>query len=135
MNNVIRKLFAKDIDEALHEARTDERAKTRADCEREQAEAIARVEGRLTLELKKKEAEVASLALRTQMAEERLKSFEAERQQMREHAVKQRQIMSDLMHVMKDWHERRTEELQPFMRLNAMAVDMERQMLGIEEGR
>ena len=133
MNNVIRKLFAKDIDDAITEARRHERELTKADCAKEKAEQIARAEGRLTLEIKKRDGELASLALRTQMAEERLKCVEEERQRMREQAVRQRQIMSDLMHIMKDWHERRTEELQPFLRLNKMAVEMEKELLGIEQ--
>ena len=131
--NVIRKLFAKDIDAALEEARQDERDRCREEYRKKIAEEISKTEGRLTLEIKKKESELKSQSLRLQMAEERMKATEIQRQEMRELAVTQRQIMSDLVHVMKDWQERRLEELQPFTRLESMALDVEKRLLKIGE--
>ena len=131
--NVIRKLFAKDIDVALEEARRDERERCREEYRKKMSDEIARTEGRLTLEIKKRESENKSMALRLQIAEERMQATEAQRQEMRELAVTQRQIMSDLVHVMEDWNRRRAEELQPFQRLNAMTIDMERKLLKLGE--
>lgn len=130
--NVIRKLFAKDIDTALEEARQDERDKCREEYRKKIAEEIAKTEGRLTLEIKKRESEIKSMALRLQMAEERVKATEAQRQDMRELAVTQRQIMSDLVHVMRDWRDRRAEEIQPFTRLEQMATGVEEKLMRLE---
>ena len=58
MMNIARKLFAKDIDNALREAREQERSMTRAECEKDKQEALERLRGELTLEVKKKEAEL-----------------------------------------------------------------------------
>lgn len=131
--NVIRKLFAKDIDQALEEARQDERDRCREEYRKKMAEEIAKTEGRLTLEIKKRESELKSQALRLQMAEERLKATEEQRQEMRELAVKQRQVISDIVHVMKDWQERRLEELQPVTRIEATVIDIEKKLLKIGE--
>ena len=127
--NIIRKIFAQDIEKALQEAREDERLKTQRDEHKLREDAISKVTCELTLELKKKESELRSFELRLLMAEERVRATETQRQEMRELSVTQRQIMSDVVHVMMDWKDRRAEEIQPFTRIEAMAIDVEKKLM------
>ena len=68
-SNIIRKIFAQDIEKALQEAREDERLKTQRDEHKLREDAISKVTCELTLELKKKESELRSFELRLLMAE------------------------------------------------------------------
>ena len=52
MSNVIRKIFAKDIDRALTDARADERTLTEEDCEKRYEEQMIRTTGEYELKLK-----------------------------------------------------------------------------------
>lgn len=132
MNNPIRKIFAADIEAALQRARDDERAETLKEAAKEKEDAVNRVSGELSLKLKEAECKLASVERKLAMAEERVKATEDQRQKMRELAVVQRQIMSDVVHVMKDWRDRRAEEIQPFTRIEQMAIDVETKLLKIE---
>ena len=131
--NVIRKIFAKDIDRALTDARADERKLTEEDCAKRYDEKMIRTTGEYELKLKEAESKNKSVEIRLQMAEERMKQTEIQRQEMRELAVQQRQLTSDLVHIMRDYHERRLEELQPFVRLESMALGIEKKLLKIED--
>ncbi len=132
MNNPIRKIFAADIESALQRAREDERAETLKEAAKDKEDAVNRVSGELSLKLKEAECKLASVERKLAMAEERVKATEKQRQEMRELAVVQRQIMSDVVHIMQDWKDRRAEELQPFTRVEAMAIDVEKKLMKIE---
>jgi hypothetical protein len=132
MSNLIRKIFAADIETALKNAREDERAETLKEAQKDKEDAVNRVSGELSLKLKEAESKLASMARRLEMAEERVKATEKQRQEMRELAVVQRQIMSDVVHIMQDWKDRRAEEIQPFTRVEAMAIDVEKKLMKIE---
>ena len=132
MNNPIRKIFAADIEAALQRARDDERAETLKEAAKDKEDAVNRVSGELSLKLKEAECKLASVERKLAMAEERVKATEKQRQEMRELAVVQRQIMSDVVHIMQDWKDRRAEELQPFTRVEQMAIDVEKKLMKIE---
>jgi chromosome segregation ATPase len=132
-NNMIRKIFAADIEQALKSAREDERAETLKEAAKDKEDAINRVSGELSLKIKEAESKLASMARRLQMAEERVTATEKQRQEMRELAVTQRQIMSDVVHVMKDWRDRRAEEIQPFTRIETMAIDVETKLMKLSD--
>ena len=106
---------------------------TEEDCEKRYEEQMIRTTGEYELKLKEAESKNKSVEIRLQMAEERMKQTELQRQEMRELAVQQRQLTSDLVHIMRDYHERRLEELQPFVRLESMALGIEKKLLKIEE--
>ena len=117
MNSPLRKLFAKDIDKALENARLDEREKCKEEYRKEMEDVMSKVKGELTLKLKEKESELKSVRLRLQAMEEKLKSVEVTRQKLREADVKQRQVTADLIFIMEEYQARRLEEIQPFLRL------------------
>lgn len=132
-SNIIRKIFAQDIEKALKEARDDERKQTQIDEAKRREQEISRVTGELTLKIKEAESKIQSMELRLRMAEERVCATERQRQDMRELSVKQRQLTSDLVHIVRDYHVRRTEELQPFVRLEEMALGIETQLSKLSE--
>ncbi|MEM4270635.1 MAG: hypothetical protein QXO70_00910 [Candidatus Pacearchaeota archaeon] len=130
--NVLRKMFAKDIDKALEKAREDERTKCKEEYRKQIAERVSEIEGKYLLLLKEKESELKSMALRLQAAEEKVKNVSEQRQKMREQAIVQRQLTSDLVFIMKEWQERRAEELQPFLRLEQLALNIEQDLMKLE---
>ena len=132
-SNIIRKIFAQDIEKALKAAREDERKQTQLDETKRREQEISRVTGELTLKIKEAESKIQSMELRLQMAEERVLATERQRQDMREQSVKQRQLTSDLVHIVRDYHTRRTEELQPFIRLEEMALGIEKSLSKLSE--
>lgn len=129
MANIMRKIFASDIEAAIKRAREDERQITIKSEEMKWQREIDKITGEYTLKLKEAEARVNSMEMRMAIMDEQIRKMEIERQQLRELAVQQRRITSDLVHVIKYYLERRMEEMQPFLRLESEAEKLEKLLL------
>lgn len=132
MSEITQKLLSLIKKKDLQNAITEARKKERDFCEREHQKTLERAleieRGKWILEVKALEAELSSMALRMRRLEEQEKRVRDVRQELREINVKQKQITSDLVQIALDWQERKSEEMQPFLRLMDSASDIDKKL-------
>lgn len=125
-------IFSKEkitMEEALDRARKDEREKTIVDRDKYWNAEIFRLEGKWSLQLKEKQAELDSVLLRMKELEGREKKVEAERQKNREASMLMRKILSDVKYLSDKERQEEVEKRQCIDRLAEESVAVDQLML------
>jgi hypothetical protein len=112
----------KDIEEALKDARRDEREKCIQEKEKALQEQADKLNSEWYLKLKKTESELQSVNLRMQHMESKKKQLEIEKQKVREISINQRQITSDLKWLAE---QRRIEDIEAGQTFTSLATQVE----------
>lgn len=129
----IKTIFSTDLKRALDDARADERAK----CEIEKVKALnemeARIIGELSLKIKELESEIESMNFRLRDHEKEKKKVADDKQAVREVGIKQRRLVSDLIHMAEQKRDDDIRILQGFESLDTEVRIIENKLLGMDK--
>lgn len=129
----IKTIFSGDIQKALTRARADEREQCEKEKEKALKEQEAKLVGEWSLKVKELEAQIESMEFRIQNHEKEKKAVENERQKIREIAIRQRQVVSDIVFLAQQKRDDDMRKLQDFQKLETSINNIEFQLIGIEK--
>lgn len=121
-------IFSKNLAEAIQKAREDERAICNKDKEEALDKLREQLEGEWSLEVEMLRGKLNSIELRMEQIKDREKTTEKTRQNLRQKALKLRQIMSDLQFLSERSQEENLERGQIINRLVEEAKKVEDQL-------
>ena len=129
----IKSMFSVDMKEALKNARADEREKCDADKKKELAELETRITGEWSLRVQALESTIESMEFRLQNHDKEKKAVAVEKQKIREVAIRQRRLVSDLVFLAQQKRDNDIKVLQDFQKLETDINNIETKLIGVEK--